>query len=74
MAQVYRIHRPERQDTAVVFASPHSGRSYSEPFLAQTVLSNHAIRSSEDAFVDQVFGSAPLYGAPFMVTDVPRAR
>ena len=73
MSQVYRIHRPERQDTAVVFASPHSGRSYSPAFLAQTVLSEHAIRSSEDAFVDQVFRAAPLHGAPLLVADVPRA-
>lgn len=73
MSQIYRIHRPDRQDTAVVFASPHSGRSYSAAFLAQTVLSGHAIRSSEDAFVDQVFGAAPAHGAPLLVTDVPRA-
>lgn len=73
MLQVYRIHRPDRQDTAVVFASPHSGRSYSAAFLAQTVLSEHAIRSSEDAFVDQVFGTAIQHGAPLLVADVPRA-
>ena len=73
MSQVYRIHRPERQDTAVVFASPHSGRAYSAAFLAQTVLSDHAIRSSEDAFVDQVFGAATGHGAPLLVADVPRA-
>ncbi|GLS86123.1 N-formylglutamate amidohydrolase [Cypionkella aquatica] len=73
MSQIYRILRPVRQDTAVVFASPHSGRSYSAAFLAQTVLSAHAIRSSEDAFVDQVFGAAPLHGAPLLLTDVPRA-
>lgn len=73
MSQVFRIHRPERQDTAVVFASPHSGRAYSAAFLAQTILSDHAIRSSEDAFVDQVFGAAPLHGAALLVADVPRA-
>ena len=73
MSQVYQIHRPERQNTAVVFASPHSGRAYSAAFLAQTVLSSAAIRSSEDAFVDQVFGSAPRHGAPLLVADVPRA-
>ena len=73
MSQVYRIHRPARQDTAVVFASPHSGQAYSAAFLAQTVLSRDAIRSSEDAYVDQVFGTAPLHGAPLLAADVPRA-
>lgn len=73
MSQIYQIHRPERQNTAVVFASPHSGRAYSVAFLAQTVLSSAAIRSSEDAFVDQVFESAPRHGAPLLVANVPRA-
>ena len=73
MSQVYQIHRPVRQNTAVVFASPHSGRAYSAAFLAQTILSREAIRSSEDAFVDQVFGAAPLHGAPLLISDVPRA-
>jgi len=73
VSQVYRIHRPARQDTAVVFASPHSGQAYSAAFLAQTVLSRDAIRSSEDAYVDQVFGTAPLHGAPLLAADVPRA-
>lgn len=73
MSQVYQIHRPVRQNTPVVFASPHSGRAYSAAFLAQTILSRDAIRSSEDAFVDQVFGAAPLHGAPLLVADVPRA-
>jgi len=73
VSQIYQIHRPERQNTAVVFASPHSGRAYSVAFLAQTVLSSAAIRSSEDAFVDQVFESAPRHGAPLLVANVPRA-
>jgi N-formylglutamate amidohydrolase len=71
--QVYRIFRPERQDTAVVFASPHSGRNYTSEFLAQTVLSERMIRSSEDAYIDQLFGDAPAHGAPLLVANVPRA-
>ena len=73
MSEVFRIDRPERQDTAVIFASPHSGRAYSPAFLAQTVLRNDQIRSSEDAFVDQLFADAPLHGAPLLAAQVPRA-
>jgi N-formylglutamate amidohydrolase len=73
VSQVFRIHRPERQDTAVVFASPHSGRAYSAAFLAQTILKPNALRSSEDAFVDQLFAAAPQHGAPLLLADVPRA-
>lgn len=69
----YRILRPVRQDTAVIFASPHSGRDYDPVFVAQSLLDAHSIRSSEDAFVDQLFGDAPLFGAPLMAATVPRA-
>lgn len=70
---VYRIERPARQDTAVIFASPHSGRQYGAGFLAQTVLDARMIRSSEDAYIDQVFAAAPQFGAPLLLAEMPRA-
>lgn len=70
---VFRLYHPERRDTAVIFASPHSGRDYPAAFLAQTVLDGLTVRSSEDAFVDQLFADAHLHGAPLLVADVPRA-
>jgi N-formylglutamate amidohydrolase len=70
---VFRLYHPEKRDTAVIFASPHSGRDYPATFLEQTVLDAWDVRSSEDAFVDQLFAAAPLHGAPFLVADVPRA-
>ena len=72
-SDVYRILRPLRQNTAVIFASPHSGRDYDPAFIAQTTLDAHSIRSSEDAYIDQLFGAAPLYGAPLLTAIVPRA-
>lgn len=73
MSAAYQIHRPSRQQTPVVFASPHSGRAYPADFLAQSVLSAHQIRSSEDAFVDILFSDAPLFGAPLLAAEAPRA-
>ena len=73
MSEVFRIHRPSQQSAAVVFASPHSGRAYSAAFLQQTVLDSLTIRSSEDAFVDELFADAPLFGAPLLLAEVPRA-
>jgi N-formylglutamate amidohydrolase len=73
MSEVFRVLQPQRQTSAVVFASPHSGRAYSPAFLEQTVLSAAMIRSSEDAFVDQLFADAPRFGAPLILADVPRA-
>lgn len=71
--EVFRINLPERQDTSVIFASPHSGRNYPAAFLAQTTLDRNAIRSSEDAYVDQLFSAAPTWGAPFLAALAPRA-
>lgn len=70
---VFRLIRPDRQTTPVIFASPHSGAGYDPAFLAQTVLNARQIRSSEDAFVDRLFDMAPLHGAPLFAAEVPRA-
>ncbi len=67
------LTRPERRSTSVVFASPHSGRAYPWSFLRRTALNEHAIRSSEDAFVDELFETAPRHGAPFLTATAPRA-
>ncbi|HPA39428.1 MAG TPA: N-formylglutamate amidohydrolase, partial [Phenylobacterium sp.] len=40
--------------TPLVFASPHSGRLYPEDMMAAAALDAHAIRRSEDAFVDEL--------------------
>ncbi|MBN2905296.1 MAG: N-formylglutamate amidohydrolase [Rhodobacteraceae bacterium] len=69
----YRLYRPERSTTSVVFSSPHSGREYPWAFLRQTVLDEHTIRSSEDAFVDMLFSDAPTHGAPLIAAIAPRA-
>lgn len=69
----FEILRPERQTNAVVFASPHSGRAYPDAFLAQSILNTHVIRSSEDAYVDQLFGDAPRHGSPILNAVYPRA-
>lgn len=69
----YKLHEPLSQTTGVVFASPHSGREYSPAFLARSQLDAVTIRSSEDAYVDQIFGCAPEFGAPLLAANAPRA-
>lgn len=69
----YHLIHPSRRNTAVVFASPHSGRDYSWAFLRKTVLDELTIRSSEDAYVDRLFDSAPDQGAVFLKAGAPRA-
>lgn len=69
----YDLEMPENRTSCVVFASPHSGRDYPEAFLKRSVLNRNVIRSSEDAFVDQLFRSAAPSGAPFLKAAMPRA-
>lgn len=69
----YELTMPEVRTTSVVFASPHSGRSYPWGFVRRSVLDERTLRSSEDAFVDQLFSSAPEFGAPLLAATHPRA-
>ena len=69
----FRLDMPQSRTTSVVFASPHSGRDYSWGFLRRSVLDEHAIRSSEDAFVDLLLEDAPSMGAPLLSALAPRA-
>jgi len=69
----FHLTHPERRTSSVVFASPHSGRDYAWSFLRKTALDQHQVRSSEDAFVDQLFEAAPRFGAPLLKAGAPRA-
>ena len=69
----FLIDRPARQTAPLVFASPHSGRNYSPEFQRAARLDPAGLRRSEDSFVDDLFGSAPLHGAPIIAATFPRA-
>ncbi|MEO1000985.1 MAG: N-formylglutamate amidohydrolase, partial [Pseudomonadota bacterium] len=51
----YTLEMPEEHRSAALFNSPHSGRAYDGRFLARTDLPLEVLRSSEDAFVDELF-------------------
>lgn len=67
------LYSPAVRSTCVIFASPHSGRAYPATFLARSRLDELAIRSSEDAWVDDLFADAPRHGAPLLAAQTPRA-
>jgi N-formylglutamate amidohydrolase len=69
----YSLHLPARVTTPVVFSSPHSGRDYAPAFVSASALDALTLRSSEDAFVDELFARAPACGAPLLAARVPRA-
>jgi len=67
------ITQPSSLKTPVIYASPHSGRSYSPEFLNNSRLDHHALRQSEDSYVDLLFECAPKLGAPLLTALFPRA-
>ena len=69
----YILDMPAERRSCVVFASPHSGRDYPASLLQRSILHRRMIRSSEDAYVDQLFDSATLFGAPLLAAAMPRA-
>ncbi|WP_300032479.1 N-formylglutamate amidohydrolase [uncultured Roseobacter sp.] len=71
--KAFDISLPVHPGSCVVFASPHSGRDYPWSMMRHSVLDNHVIRSSEDAFVDCLFESATDFGSAFLRAGAPRA-
>ncbi|WP_273509226.1 N-formylglutamate amidohydrolase [Planktotalea frisia] len=69
----FTLTRPDALTSSVVCASPHSGRDYTWSFMRRSALSELTMRSSEDAFVDQLIEDAPRFGAPLLTATVPRA-
>ena len=68
----YEILRPDDWSSPVIFASPHSGQNYPYDFIKASRLDPLSLRRSEDAFVDELFISAPVYGAPLLRAHFPR--
>jgi N-formylglutamate deformylase len=64
---------PVRAAAGIVLTSPHSGRHYEMAFLNASRLDSHAIRRSEDSFVEELFGGAPGLGLPLLAANFPRA-
>lgn len=69
----FTLKDPPDLTSPVVFSSPHSGRDYPADLLKRTRLDAQALRASEDAFVEQLFGAAPEWGAPLISANAPRA-
>lgn len=69
----YYLHMPAERSSCAVFSSPHSGADYPQDFLTASRLTLLQLRSSEDAFVDELFAAAPRNGAPLIAARMPRA-
>ncbi|MCX8133732.1 MAG: N-formylglutamate amidohydrolase [Roseococcus sp.] len=69
----FDLFRPAAPRCPLLFASPHSGRDYPAEFLEAARLDATALRRSEDAFVEELFATAPRLGAPLLAARFPRA-
>jgi len=69
----FEISRSAEQRVPFVFNSPHSGRAYPVCLLEASPLTPHALRQSEDVFVDHLFDSVVEIGAPLLKANFPRA-
>ena len=67
------VLEPPSPTSPLIFASPHSGRDYPASLLKNARLDRHALRQSEDSYVDLLFETAPRYGAPLLKALFPRA-
>lgn len=65
----YKIITPEKVG-AVVFDSPHSCAEYPEDFKPSC--RREDLMTSLDAFIDELFGAAPQFGAPLLIAKFPR--
>lgn len=68
--KVLICQKPVRQTAPLVLDSPHSGNIYPDDF-------GHAcpqalLRETEDAYVDELFQSAPALGVPLLAARFPR--
>lgn len=71
--EAWDVIAPDEQTIPLVFASPHSGASYPDAFVAASRLDSLSLRRSEDSFVDEIFAGVPSHGAPLIRAHFPRA-
>jgi len=66
------LFQPVNAVSPLIFASPHSGRTYPQAFLAQASLSPQMLRQNEDAFIDELVGFARHMDIPLLCALFPR--
>ncbi len=67
----FRLERPVAAAVPVLFDSPHSGIAYPADF--SPAASREAIRTTWDAYVDELFSGVTLAGATLLAAHFPRA-
>lgn len=69
----HELQMPGTWASGVIVCSPHSGRDFPDWFLAESCLDLAALRSSEDAFIDDLIQPALAAGAATLTARLPRS-
>lgn len=69
----FMLSAPETAAAPIVFASPHSGNLYPETMVSALCVPLMDVRRTEDAFVDELFASAPRLGAHLLAARFGRS-
>ena len=73
MSKSFNIKVSNTRTFRTIYSSPHSGSNYSEEFLAQSNLNLKELRSSEDAFIGELFKIAANFDSAFIEASFPRS-
>ena len=73
MTKILDTNFKENKKFNVIFNSPHSGSLYTKEFIKSSKLNIHDLRTSEDAFVGELFNSARTSGCLFIEAKFPRS-
>lgn len=73
LSPAFDLFAPRAQTSPFIFCSPHSGRVYPSTLLTLSRLDGHALRKSEDCYVDELFARVTAHGAPLIAARFPRA-
>lgn len=66
------VFQPARLAGPLILASPHSGRTYPDAFLANAAQNIETLRKNEDAYIDQMLGFARHMDIPLLTAEFPR--
>lgn len=69
----HELRMPDNWVSGVIVCSPHSGREFPDWFMAETCLDIATLRSSEDAFIDDLIQPALEAGAATLTARLPRS-
>ncbi len=70
--KIFEEYNSKDLNFPIVLSSPHSGRDFPPEFLANSVLSENELRSSEDSFVTEIVTEASEAGIPLLSMNIPR--